>query len=98
MTYNELYTELTSFKPARTESLPPIRFLKDDPEFERKYGKGFGKREAIFLASYPRSGNTLLRGYLEKIMGLATGSDSDITKKLISQLMEEGFSGEGLVD
>ena len=31
-------------------------------------------------------------------MGLATGSDSDITKGLIKELMDEGFAGEGLVD
>ena len=48
------------------------------------------------MASYPRSGNTLLRAYLEKIMGLATGSDGDITRKLIKQLMDKGFVGEGL--
>ena len=34
------------------------------------------------MTSYPRSGNTLLRAYLEKILGLASGSDSDISKKL----------------
>ena len=32
------------------------------------------------MVSFPRSGNTLLRAYLEKIMGLTTGSDCDITK------------------
>ena len=50
------------------------------------------------MASYPRSGNTLLRGYLERIMGLVTGSDCDITKKLNLELMEMGLAGEGLVD
>jgi len=52
----------------------------------------------IALASYPRSGNTMLRAYLEKIMGLATGSDGDIDKKLVKQLMENGFVAEGLAD
>lgn len=50
------------------------------------------------MASYPRSGNTLLRGYLEKIMGLCTGSDCDITKSLNVALMNMGLAGEGLVD
>ena len=50
------------------------------------------------MASYPRSGNTLLRGYLERIMGLVTGSDCDITKKLNLELMDMGLAGEGLVD
>ena len=50
------------------------------------------------MTSYPRSGNTLLRAYLEKIMGLVTGSDCDITKKLNLALMDLGLAGEGWVD
>jgi|TARA_B110000285_G_scaffold48837_1_gene55397 hypothetical protein len=50
------------------------------------------------MSSYPRSGNTLLRAYLEKIMGLTTGSDCDISKKLNVALMNMGLAGEGLVD
>jgi hypothetical protein len=41
----------------------------------------------MILASYPRSGNTLLRAYIEKIMGFVTGSDCDIEKKLNKELM-----------
>jgi len=50
------------------------------------------------MTSYPRSGNTLLRAYLERIMGLVTGSDVDIKRKLNSALLELGMVGEGLVD
>lgn len=50
------------------------------------------------MVSFPRSGNTLLRAYLEKMMGLTTGSDCDITKKLNKDLMFMGLAGEGLVD
>ena len=50
------------------------------------------------MASYPRSGYTLLRAYLEKIMGLTSGSDCDILKKLNKDLMLMGLAGEGLVD
>ena len=50
------------------------------------------------MSSYPRSGNTLLRAYLEKITGLVSGSDCDITKKLNQALMHMGLAGEGLVD
>jgi len=39
-----------------------------------------------------------LRAYLEKIMGLTTGSDCDITRKLNKDLMTMGLEGEGLVD
>ena len=55
-------------------------------------------QDTMVMASYPRSGNTLLRGYLERIMGLVTGSDCDITKKLNLALMDMGLAGEGLVD
>ena len=50
------------------------------------------------MTSYPRSGNTLLRAYLERIMGLVTGSDVDIKRQLNSTLLELGMIGEGLVD
>jgi hypothetical protein len=55
-------------------------------------------QETVILASYPRSGNTLLRAYLEKMMGLVTGSDCDIEKKLNKELLNMGLQGEGLVD
>ena len=54
--------------------------------------------DTVCMTSYPRSGNTLLRAYLEKIMGLCSGSDSDITKKLNKDLMMMGLAGESLVD
>lgn len=54
--------------------------------------------DTVVMTSYPRSGNTLLRAYLEKVMGLITGSDCDITKKLNVALMDLGLAGEGLVD
>ena len=55
-------------------------------------------QDTVIMASYPRSGNTLLRAYLEKIMGLTSGSDCDILKKLNNDLMHMGLAGEGLVD
>ena len=56
------------------------------------------EHDSVIMSSYPRSGNTLLRAYLEKIMGLVSGSDCDITKKLNVALMNMGLAGEGLVD
>ena len=50
------------------------------------------------MSSYARSGNTLLRSYLEKITGLATGSDTDISQSLNKALLTAGLQGEGLVD
>ena len=56
------------------------------------------ERDLIVMTSYPRSGNTLLRATLEKIMGIVTGSDCDISKKLNVELMKLGLIGEGLAD
>lgn len=55
-------------------------------------------QDTVVIASYPRSGNTMLRAYLEKVTGLVSGSDCDITKKLNQCLMNMGLAGEGLVD
>ena len=33
----------------------------------------------IILASYPRSGNTMSRAYIERVMGIPTGSDAEIS-------------------
>lgn len=61
-------------------------------------GEESDDQDTVIMASFPRSGNTLLRAYLEKIMGLTTGSDCDIEKKLNKDLMLMGLAGEGLVD
>jgi len=37
-----------------------------------------GCEEKVILASYPRSGNTLIRSYLERISAIYTGSDHNI--------------------
>jgi len=49
----------------------------------------------ILLSSYPRSGNTMLRKYIEKLTGIYTGSDCDIKRNLNRQLLEMGMKGEG---
>lgn len=75
-----------------TTELPPLHFFTGEDEDDGP------EHDVIVLASYPRSGNTMLRGYLERIMGLCTGSDNDITKKLVTALHDLGLVGEGLVD
>ena len=57
------------------DSLPPLCFLDTSIPVSVE-------QDTVILSSYPRSGNTLLRAYLEKILGLVTGSDCDIDKKL----------------
>ena len=50
------------------------------------------------LSSYPRSGNTLIRTYIEKITGVYTGSDCDKRRNLNRMLFELGMKGEGIMD
>ena len=54
--------------------------------------------DQVGLTSFSRSGNSMLRAYLEKITGLATGSDGDLKKKMVADLMKDGLVGEGLCD
>lgn len=51
----------------------------------------------IAYTSYPRSGNTFLRKYLENITGVATGSDQWFKMNLNVALQVAGFKGEGHV-
>jgi hypothetical protein len=61
-----------------------------------KFLKGT-KQNTIMYTSYPRSGNTFLRKYLENITGLATGSDQLMKFSLSVELQYSGFKGEGIV-
>ena len=57
-----------------------------------------GTEEKIVLTSYPRSGNTLIRTYLEKLTRVYTGSDCDVRRPLNKQLQDMGMAGEGQID
>ena len=72
------------------EELPELSFLDGLEKQDLQDG--------VVMSSYPRSGNTLLRSYLEKITGLVTGSDTDISHGLNRALLTAGLQGEGLVD
>eukprot|EP00752_Nemacystus_decipiens_P006317 g5696.t1 len=50
------------------------------------------------LASYPRSGNSLLRRLLEEVTGTITGSDTRPDRTLSRSLSVFGMQGEGVVD
>ena len=71
----------------------------DNPPAGRFLQKGDPRRgEKIALASYPRSGNSLLRNLMEKLFGITTGSDADPKRTLNVQLVQMGMVGEGVVD
>ena len=54
--------------------------------------------EKVLLTSYPRSGNTLMRRYLETLTRTFTGSDCDLRRPLNKQLFEMGLKGEGVLN
>eukprot|EP00939_MAST-03C_sp_MAST-3C-sp1_P004262 g4262.t1 len=66
-----------------------VRFLKSG---ERRMRGG-----TVALASYPRSGNSMIRGLLELATKIITGSDVKPTRKLSKELAAAGFRGEGVV-
>jgi hypothetical protein len=50
--------------------------------------------ERIAIVSYPRSGNSLMRGLLEKITGVYTGCDTRPDRALSQELQQYGMKGE----
>lgn len=66
---------------------PEIDFLKEDL-----------LGPTVALSSYPRSGNTLIRTYIEKLTCVRSGSDCDKRRNLNKMLYEMGMKGEGVTD
>ncbi|RLN92746.1 hypothetical protein BBJ28_00004294 [Nothophytophthora sp. Chile5] len=54
--------------------------------------------ERVAIVSYPRSGNSLMRGLLEKVTGVYTGCDTRPDRALSKELQQYGMKGEGVVD
>ena len=46
--------------------------------------------------SFPRSGNTFLRKYLELLSGIETGADNTLSLNVVLQM--QGMKGEDIVD
>lgn len=91
MAFDELKANLLRF-PTNEDFIG-----KPDPKFLNDTVKSADK-DTVLMTSFPRCGNTLLRAYLEKIMGIVTGADTDIKLKLNKDLMLRGLAGEGLTD
>ncbi|TDH73416.1 hypothetical protein CCR75_009237 [Bremia lactucae] len=54
--------------------------------------------ERVAIVSYPRCGNSLMRGLLEDITGVYTGCDTRPDRSLSKDLQQYGMKGEGVVD
>ena len=57
--------------------------------------KGYFEKNGVALLSFPRSGSTFLRCYLETITGIATGSDAGIEDSFNLAMM--GMIGQDIV-
>ena len=78
--------------------LAPISEKKQNDYDEVEFLDETNKHEKVILTSYPRSGNTLLRSYIEKITKIFTGSDGELKRKLNRELMVMGLEGESESD
>ncbi|CAM9467927.1 unnamed protein product, partial [Laminaria digitata] len=76
---------------------PIYGFLSAD-EREADLRCNGGRDLRTVLASYPRSGNSLLRRLLEEATGVITGSDTRPDRTLSRSLSAFGMQGEGVVD
>jgi hypothetical protein len=59
--------------------------------------EGFGDNSVVY-ATFPRSGNSMVRKYLENITAIATGSDMVMRHVPNISLQIAGFKGEGITD
>jgi hypothetical protein len=81
--------EIRSSSARKERKLPVCRWLRMDE----------CHHETIALVSYPRSGNSMLRGMLEQHYGIYTGSDTRPDRTLSRALRDQwGMAGEGVVD
>lgn len=67
---------------------------KDTANGMRWLMPGEHDNEHIAIVSYPRSGNSLMRGLLEKITGIYTGCDTRPDRSLSQELQNYGMKGE----
>jgi hypothetical protein len=72
-----------------------LRFLSSPHDNKNEFSSTLG---TTFLASYPRSGNSLARTLLERTTGIVTGSDTRPDRTLSRELAETyNLVGEGVV-
>ena len=76
---------------SKTDKIP--KYLNVEPKLLSK-----NLFETVLLASFPGSGNSLLRHYLQSITKILTGSDDIINKDQIKNQNSDGFIGDGRTD
>ncbi|ETV96377.1 hypothetical protein H310_10530 [Aphanomyces invadans] len=85
-------------QPPSTQSLPPASPSPPAKDEKRWLEPDEHHGEHIAIVSYPRSGNSLMRGLLETITGVYTGCDTRPDRSLSLELLKGGMKGEGVVD
>ena len=81
----------------------------DLSRYEKEKAKFFGpsaryttgnavEQMKVLFATYPRSGNSMMRKYFENISGLVTGTDNDVNHPPVIALQFSGLKGEGIKD
>lgn len=78
-------------KQAQSETVPEATSM---PRFRTEEEFQVFK-ERIVLASYPRSGNTMVRKLIEEMTGIFTGSDTKPGRGMAEMLRNYGLEGEG---
>ena len=63
-----------------------LRYLDGEPN----------KSQKVAICSYPRSGNTFMRRYVELLTGIHTGADNPLYCEVVLQC--QGLAGEEIVD
>ena len=96
--------ELLRFRKSKTECLPFSGGIKCSccctvsSRGAIKSSSFIGAGGATLLASYPRSGNSLLRSLMERMTGIVTGSDTRPDRTLSKELASaHNMVGEGLI-
>lgn len=87
--------ELVALFKSKDEQLWQEHAWQFDGEFRYLDGESNPSNKVAFC-SWPRSGNSFLRKYLELLTGIATGADNTLHCEVMSQM--QGFKGEYIVD
>ena len=79
-----------------------VRYERDKSLFfgpTSRYTSGQSREQmSVCYATYPRSGNTLMRKYFENVTGTVTGSDMSLKHSPNVALQFCGFKAEGITD
>lgn len=77
-----------------TTRLALMADAQNDTSDKRWLRPGERGGERVAIVSYPRCGNSLMRGLLESVTGVFTGCDTRPDRSLSQELQQYGLKGE----